>query len=98
MVGMFLLGTVAQRVTNIVSCSFEKKDLFFYAAIFLSCTNIEADAFSFWTEFIRTIVTISAIAWMVYSPPGHLTRLVLNRKSSSGGQDLRGAFESHHGI
>lgn len=97
-VGMFVLGIVAQRVTNIVSCSFRKKDLFSYAAIFLSCTKIEADAFSFWAGFIRAVVAISAIAWMVYSPPGHLIGQALHQKSSPGGRDLRGAFESHQGM
>jgi hypothetical protein len=81
-------------VTNTVGCSFRKKDLFFYAAIFLACTNIEADAFSFWSGFIRSVVTISAIAWMVYNSPGRLIGLGLREKSSPGGRDLRRAFES----
>jgi hypothetical protein len=96
-VGMFLLGMVTQRVTNVVTCSFSKRDLFFYAALFLVCTNIEVDTFSFWAGFIRAVVTISAITWIVYSPPGHLIGLALRPKLSPRGQDLRGAFGPHQG-
>lgn len=98
MVGMFLLGIVAQRVTNIVRYGFRKKDLFFYAAIFLACTNIEIDAFSFWAGLIRAVVTIGAIAWLVYSPPGGLVRPALHKKSLPGGRDFRVAFEPHQGV
>jgi hypothetical protein len=97
LIGMFLLGAVAQRVTNIVSCDFKKRDLFVYAAIFLSCTNIEADAFSFWSGFIRVAAIISAIAWIVYGPSGQLIGLARREKSSTAGRELRGVFESHQG-
>jgi hypothetical protein len=97
-IGMFMLGLLARRVTNVVTCSFSRRGLFFYAALFLACTNIENDAFSFWAGFIRALVTISAIAWVIYSPPGRLIGLVLPRKSAPGRRDLRKAFEFQRGV
>jgi hypothetical protein len=96
-VGMFMLGLLARRLTNVVTCRFSRRDLFFYAALFLACANIENDAFSFWAGFIRALVTISAIAWVVYSPSGRLMGLVLQRKSSLGVRDLRTTFEPQTG-
>jgi hypothetical protein len=97
-VGMFLLGILARRIANIVTCSFSRRDLFFYAGLFLACTNIENDAFSFWAGFIKTLVTISAIAWIVYLPAGRLIGLALLRKSSPAVRDLRGTFEPQRGM
>jgi hypothetical protein len=91
-VGMLLLGVITQRLTNVVACSFSRRDLFFYAGLFLVCTNIEDDAFSLWAGFIRTLVTIGVLAWIVYCPPGRLIGMVLPRKSPRGGRGLRGTF------
>lgn len=97
-IGMFLLGMLARRVTNVVAHSFSRRDLFFYAALFLACTNIENDAFSFWAGLIRALVTISAIAWIVYLPAGRLIGLALPRKSLPNGRDIRGTFEPQRGM
>jgi hypothetical protein len=91
-VGMFLLGILARRVTNVVARSFSRRDLFFYTSLFLACTNIENDAFSFWTGLIKTLVTIGTIAWVVYVPAGHVLGLSLLRKSSHVGRDLHGTL------
>jgi hypothetical protein len=97
-VGMFLLGILARRVTNVVACTFSRRDLFLYTSLFLACTNIENDAFSFWTGFIKTLVTISAIAWVVYVPAGQLIGLSLVRQSSPSGRGLHGTFEPQRAL
>lgn len=66
--GMFALGIVAQWLTDTVTGPVDRRRLFIYAAIFLTFTDMEADAFSFWSGFIKTFAILSIIAWFVYGP------------------------------
>jgi hypothetical protein len=87
-IGMFLLGVAAQRLTNMVKHSFGKRELFLYAAIFLPCTDIEIDAFSFWAGLIKAFVTISVIAWVVYTPLRRSIRLAQRERSSPSARGI----------
>jgi hypothetical protein len=66
--GMFLLGVVSQGLTNTVTGPLDKRRLFVYAAMFLTVTDIEIDAFSFWATVIKSFVMLSVIALVVYGP------------------------------
>jgi hypothetical protein len=64
--GMFLMGVVAQWLTNFLRRSFGKRSLSVYAVIFLTAVNIEIDAFSYWTGLIKWLAILSVLAWAVY--------------------------------
>jgi hypothetical protein len=64
--GMFLLGIVAQWLTNTVTGVPETRHLFVYAAMFLTATDMEVDAFSFLSGLIKTFVILSVTAWLAY--------------------------------
>lgn len=66
--GMFLLGVVSQLLTNTITGRLDKRRLFIYAAMFLSVTDMEIDAFSFWTSLIKTLAILTAIALVIYGP------------------------------
>lgn len=81
--GMFLLGVVAQWLTSGVVGVLNRRRLFIYAAIFLTATGMEIDAFSFWSGLIKTFVILSVIAWFVYGP---------RRRPAEVSAPIRGAF------
>lgn len=64
--GMFLLGVVGQLLTNLIAGTTNKRRLFVYAAIFLIFTDMELDAFDFWSTFIKMCVIFSTVAFFVY--------------------------------
>jgi hypothetical protein len=66
--GMFLLGIVAQGLTNTITGTLDKRHLFIYAAMFMSVSHLETDAFSYLTSLIKTFVMLSIIALVIYGP------------------------------
>ena len=68
LLGMFLLGTVAQTMANSIIGALDKRRLFVYAALFFTVTDMEIDYFSFWTTLIKSFVMLSIIALVVYGP------------------------------
>ena len=66
--GMFLLGVVSQLLTNTITGPLDRRHLFVYAALFLSVTDMEIDAFSFWTSLIKSLAILTAIALVIYGP------------------------------
>ncbi len=66
--GMFILGIVAQRLTNRVRGALDNRFLFIYAAIFLNITDMEIDSFAFWSSLIKSLAILSVIAWFIYGP------------------------------
>lgn len=68
LLGMFAMGLVSQWLTNRVTGTLNKRNLFIYAAIFLSATNMEIDGFSYWVALIKTFAILSVIAFVVYGP------------------------------
>jgi hypothetical protein len=66
--GMFMMGVVAQWLTNFLRRSFGKRSLSVYAVIFLTAVDIEIDAFSYWTGLIKWLAILSVLAWIVYGP------------------------------
>jgi hypothetical protein len=68
LVGMFVLGVVAQWCTNRVNGTAEPRDLFVYAAVFLIGFPIEADVFSMWTGLIKLLVILYVLRRLIYGP------------------------------
>jgi hypothetical protein len=66
--GMFLLGIVAQGLTNTITGTLDKRHLFVYAAMFMTVSHLETDAFSYLTSLIKTFVMLSIIALVIYGP------------------------------
>jgi hypothetical protein len=67
--GMFLLGVVCQALTNTITRRLDKRRLFVYAAMFISVSHLETDAFSYLTSLIKTFVLLSVAALVIYRPP-----------------------------
>ncbi len=70
--GMFVLGIVAQWLTNTIVGPIDRRRLFVYAAIFLTFIDMEIDYFSFWSGFLKAFVILSITAWLVYGPRSEL--------------------------
>jgi hypothetical protein len=68
LLGMLLMGMVAQWLTNSLRADFGKRSLAIYAVIFLTAVDIEIDAFSYWTSLIKWLAILSVLAWIVYRP------------------------------
>ena len=69
--GMFLLGLVSQVLTASLTGPLDKRRLFLYASMFLSVTNMEIDAFSFWTNLLRNLVIFVVVGLLIYGPRLH---------------------------
>jgi hypothetical protein len=79
--GMFLLGVVCQALTNTVAGRPDKRRLFVYAAMFMSVSRLETDAFSYLTSLIKTFVMLSVVALVIYGPPRHATEAPATQKT-----------------
>jgi hypothetical protein len=91
-VGMLLLGIAAQWLTNSVAGALDKRRLFIYASIFFRATDMEVDAFGFWSNIIRAIAILSVVAWLIYGPQRPWTSLEnpkLRRRHYAGGPQFR---------
>ena len=66
--GMFILGIIGQWLANGVTGALDERRVFIYAGIFLTVTDMEIDAFSFWSGLLKTFAILSVIAWLVYGP------------------------------
>lgn len=82
-VGMLFLGLVAQWLTNSIAYPVDRRRLFVYAAIFLTATDMEIDAFSFWSGLVKTFAILSVIGWLVYGSRRHSSR-TLDHKGNWG--------------
>jgi hypothetical protein len=69
LLGMFVLGLVAQWLTNPVAGSVEPQNLFLYAGIYVSGFMIEGDAFGLWATFIKLLATLWILRWPLYGRP-----------------------------
>ena len=66
-VGMFLLGVIGQVFTNWITGPYEKRDLFFYTAMFVGLANVmEGEAFPAWSGLIRNVVLVGALTYAIY--------------------------------
>jgi hypothetical protein len=75
LVGMFVLGLVAQWLTNPIKLHLSKRSLFIYACLFFSVANWEGDAFGYSGGLIRAFVIVQVLALILYGParpPLHL--------------------------
>ena len=68
LVGMFVLGVVAQWFTNRMNGTAEPRDLFVYAAVFLIGFPIEVDVFSVWASLIKLLVILFVLRRLIYGP------------------------------
>lgn len=84
--GMFLLGTVAQWLANGVKGLLNKRDLFVYAAIFFTATNMEIDSFSYWSTLIKSLIILSIIAFVVYGPRRQVRKVSTPTKNKAVAQ------------
>jgi len=66
--GMFLIGLVAQWLTNPLTLRPSKRNIFVYACMFFAYANWETDFFAYSTNVIRSFVIIQILAWVVYGP------------------------------
>ncbi len=82
--GMFLLGVVSQWLANTITGTLDKRHLFVYAAIFLSFSHLETDAFSYWTGLIKSFVILSVIALVIYRPRRRALKALMTREKSVG--------------
>jgi len=67
-VGMFLLGMVAQLLTNRAGGLIDRQNLFIYTCVFLFGFPMEADVFLFWAGFIRLMVILYVLSRAIYGP------------------------------
>lgn len=67
--GMLLLGVVCQALTNTITSGLDKRRLFVYAAMFISVSRLEADAFGYLTSLLKTFALLSVAALVVYGLP-----------------------------
>ncbi|HET7215969.1 MAG TPA: hypothetical protein VFL79_20430 [Terriglobia bacterium] len=67
--GMLLLGVVCQALTNTITIGFDKRRLFVYAAMFISVSHLEADAFGYLTSLLKTFALLSVAALVIYGLP-----------------------------
>ncbi len=74
-VGMFVLGVVVQWLTNRMSGPMEPRDLFVYAAVFLSGFPLEGDVFSVWTGLIKLLAILYVLRRLIYGPSTQRGRL-----------------------
>jgi len=79
--GMFVMGMIAQLLTNIVTGPLEKRSLLIYAGVFWSTVFFESDVFSFATGLIKNMFMLWLFVTVVYGP----------RKRISGDARLRPA-------
>jgi hypothetical protein len=66
LLGMFVLGVVAQWLTNPVAGSVEPQTLFLYAGIYVLGFLVEVDAFGLWATFIKLLATLWILRWPLY--------------------------------
>jgi hypothetical protein len=81
LVGMFLVGLVAQWLTNPVKLCPSKRNLFIYACMFFALANWEPDFFAYSTGVIRTFVIVQILAWIIYGPARASSRLGTKRET-----------------
>jgi hypothetical protein len=67
--GMFLLGVVCQALTNTMIGPLDKRRLFVYAAMFMSVSRLEPDAFSYLTGLMKAFIMLSVVALVIYGLP-----------------------------
>jgi hypothetical protein len=84
LVGMFVLGVVAQWFTNRVNGKAEPRDLFVYASVFLIGFPIETDVFSMWTGLIKLMAILYVLRRLIYGPEGGRRGQVLSRPGGLG--------------
>jgi hypothetical protein len=81
LVGMFLVGLVAQWLTNPVKLCPSKRNLFIYACVFFAVANWENDFFAYSTGVIRTFVIVQILALIIYGPAWAPSRLGTKRET-----------------
>jgi hypothetical protein len=84
LLGMFVLGVVAQWFTNRVAGPFEPQNLFLYAGIYVFGFSFELDAFDFWVTFLKILAILCVLHWIIYGRGGGHRRLVPSRPSGLG--------------
>jgi len=73
--GMFLIGLVAQWLTNPVKLWPSKRNLFIYGCVFFTVANWENDFFGYSSPLIRTFVIVQVLAALIYGPARASSRL-----------------------
>ena len=63
---MFLVGLVAQWLTNPVKLCPSKRNLFIYACMFFAAADWDGDIFGYWTGLIRTFIIVQILALILY--------------------------------
>jgi hypothetical protein len=71
LVGMFVLGVVAQWFTNPVAGPFEPQNLFLYAGIYVFGFSFEMDAFDFWATLLKILAILCVLRWIIYGRRTH---------------------------
>jgi hypothetical protein len=67
-IGMFVLGLVAQLLTNRLSGRIERQDLFVYACVFLFGFPVEDGVFDLWATLIKLVTILYVLSWVMYGP------------------------------
>jgi hypothetical protein len=80
--GMFLLGLVAQGLANTLTGTLDKGRLFVYAAMFMPVSHLETDAFSYLTSLLKTFALLSVAALVIYGPRHRGEKAPAARKTS----------------
>jgi hypothetical protein len=68
LVGMFLLGIVAQSLTNLLTGRMERQHLFIYILIFLDGFPYESDVFLLWVTLAKFLAILYVVSRLVYGP------------------------------
>ena len=82
-VGMLLLGVLSEWLARTVTGTPDKRHLFIYAAMFMSVSHLETDAFSYLTGLIKNFVILSVVAIVIYGPVRRAASVPVVRKKSA---------------
>jgi hypothetical protein len=83
-IGMFVLGIVAQWLTNRMSDPVEPRELFVYVPIFLIGFGFGGDAFDLWATLMKFLAILYGLRWIIYGRGVGHRRLVPSRPSGLG--------------
>ena len=81
--GMLLLGVLSEWLAGTVTGTPDKRHLFIYAAMFMSVSHLETDAFSYLTGLIKNFVILSVVAIVIYGPVRRAASVPVVRKKSA---------------
>lgn len=95
LIGMFVLGLLAQRFTNAVNGPTSKYQVLKYSVLTLTCFTLETSVFSTWTSILKLLPALFVLGWAAYGRSKPFTfRMVALRALFARG--VRATLTSHN--